>query len=181
MSSEQTPYTASVRAVTSPTRRPVNGPGPTPTAMPVSAATVTPAAVSTCSIPGASISPCRIDSSDSKVATTDDPSWSATVTCGVAVSKASSTGPSLSDEQLAPPGAHGAQLEGAYVVGAAGQGELEPVDRECLGQALTPLHHRHRVDDVGVEVEVVDLGRTAEAVGGDVDQRRGDVEGGVHA
>ena len=114
MSSEQTPCTgsvrarASVRAVTRPTRRPVNGPGPTPTAMPVSALTVTPAEVSTCSIPGASISPCRIDSSDSNVATTDDPSWSATVTCGVAVSKASSTGPSLSDEQLAPAGADGA-------------------------------------------------------------------------
>ena len=69
----------------------MNGPGPTPTAMPVSDEAVTPAAASTCSIPGASISPCRIDSSDSKVATTEVPSWSATVTCGVAVSKASST------------------------------------------------------------------------------------------
>ncbi len=97
MSSEQTPCTGiprasdSVRAVTSPTRSPVNGPGPTPTATAVRSRAVTPARARTSAIPGASISPCRIASSDSKVATTASPSWSATVTCGVAVSKASST------------------------------------------------------------------------------------------
>ena len=62
-----------MRAVTSPTRSPVNGPGPTPTAIPVRSAAVAFASASTCRIPGASISPCRIDSADSKVATTDVP------------------------------------------------------------------------------------------------------------
>ena len=66
-----TPYTstsrtnASVRAVTNPTRSPVNGPGPTPTAIPVTSAALAFASASTRRMPGASISPCRIDSADS--------------------------------------------------------------------------------------------------------------------
>jgi hypothetical protein len=82
---------ASVRAVTSPTRRPVNGPGPVPTASAVRSWRTSPASRSTRSISGASCSPCFIRCSERASATTDSPSCRATVTYGVAVSKASST------------------------------------------------------------------------------------------
>src|SRR5262245_9913540 len=81
-----------VRAVTSPIRRPVNGPGPTPTAMPVRSPRSMFACWNTCAIAGASSSPCRMTSTCVLSASTCVPSCTATVTAGVAVSKASSTG-----------------------------------------------------------------------------------------
>ena len=50
--------------------------------------------------------------------------------------------------------------------------DLEPRLREPLGDALAPLHDRHRVVERGVEVEVVELVDAAEPVGVDVHQRR---------
>ncbi len=106
-SSEHTPWTgtpstwAIVRAVTSPTRSPVNGPGPTPTAMPVRSAGRAPASASTRSISGASCSPWRMACGEVAAATTSLPSWSATVTVGEAVSKASSTVPRLPPARIA--------------------------------------------------------------------------------
>ncbi len=66
MSSEQTPCCTSPRvepsvsAVTTPTRRPVNGPGPTPTATSVRSAIAAPAWAIASRIAGASSSPCAI-------------------------------------------------------------------------------------------------------------------------
>ncbi|MCY1383675.1 hypothetical protein D9M69_718260 [compost metagenome] len=80
-----------VRAVTRPTRSPVNGPGPTPTAIPVRSAGVAPASARTWAMSGASCSPWRMLLVAVASATTSVPSWRATVTVGEAVSNASST------------------------------------------------------------------------------------------
>src|SRR6185437_543024 len=97
MSMVQTPCTGrpsaspSARAVTSPARSPVYGPGPVPTAIPVRSPAAAPAVAITRAMAGASSSPCRRASTASSAVTTAVPSCSATVTAGVAVSKASSS------------------------------------------------------------------------------------------
>jgi hypothetical protein len=90
------------RAVIRPTRRPVNGPGPTPTATPVSSVRERPASASTFSIPGASSSPCLRASISVCSASTPSSPRSATVTAGVAVSKAKSSTRPLSDTKRRP-------------------------------------------------------------------------------
>src|SRR3982751_5083427 len=104
-------------------------------------------------MPGASISPCRIDSLAEYSATTRSPSCRATVTCGVAVSKASSTAPRLRQPGLTehaprtggePPGTDRCQGRGADVVARPLQTQLEAVVAQCLGQARPPLDHRDR-------------------------------------
>ena len=94
----KTPWTgisrtnARVRAVTSPTRSPVNGPGPTTQmVIAVRSAALAPASASTSWMPGANISPWRIDSSDAGPHNRVTVMQVANVICGVAVSKASST------------------------------------------------------------------------------------------
>ena len=84
------------------------------------------------------------------------------------MSNASSTSepPKRSSRQRGPTGR---QRRACGVVVGAGQGELQPVDRERLGQSLAPLHDRDGVLEVGVQVEVVELGGAAQAVGVDVD------------
>ena len=178
------PSTApSVRAVTSPTRRPVNGPGPTPTATAVSSRRSTPASASTASIAGASSSPCRRASTVVRSASSRAPSRDATVTAGVAVSRASST-VRLSARQAwrrwaarRPPtaGRPGAARQVAGLVGDVVppvQRDLQPVLGETLDLALTPLDDGDRLVQRGVQVEVVDLGQVAEPVGVHVHQGR---------
>ena len=73
--------------------------------------------------------------------------------------------PSAADRESA------VSAEGPHVVVVRGSGtsSSRSID-ERLGQALAPLHHGDRVDDVGVEVEVVELGGATEPVGVDVDR-----------
>src|ERR1022692_2371429 len=78
----------STRAVTRPTRRLVYGPGPVPTAIEVRSRGAAPATASTRWIDGVSSSPWRRASTADSCASTPEPSCSATVTAGVAVSKA---------------------------------------------------------------------------------------------
>src|ERR1700722_19956946 len=86
-------------AVTRPTRSPVYGPGPTPTATPVRSRCDTPASAITLAIEGASSSAWRCASTVTSWASGWPPSWSATVTAGVAVSSPSS---STTNERSAP-------------------------------------------------------------------------------
>src|SRR5580700_8197189 len=86
-------------AVTTPTRSPVYGPGPTPTATPVRSRCDTPAPAITLAIEGASSSAWRCASTVTSWASGWPPSWSATVTAGVAVSSPSS---STTNERSAP-------------------------------------------------------------------------------
>src|SRR5262245_21512331 len=75
-SSEHTPYagiasvSASAAAVTSPTRKPVNGPGPTPATTAARSAGALPTSVSTAAICGASSSPCARASTWTRSAST---------------------------------------------------------------------------------------------------------------
>ena len=93
-SSEQTPWTgsrpgrANASALVIPTRNDVNGPGPTPTARSVTSPTDRPAATRTSRSIGASSSPCRRAPISVASASTAVPSWTATVTAGVDVSRA---------------------------------------------------------------------------------------------
>src|ERR1700691_5255992 len=82
---------ARTRAVTRPARSPVYGPGPVPTATASRSVRAAPPSASTFSIIAASSSPCRRELTTASAASTRDPSCRATVTAGVAVSKASST------------------------------------------------------------------------------------------
>src|ERR1700691_3056633 len=82
---------ARTRAVTRPARSPVYGPGPVPTATASRSVRAAPPSASSFSIIAASSSPCRRDLTTASAASTRDPSCRATVTAGVAVSKASST------------------------------------------------------------------------------------------
>src|SRR3984957_11458004 len=86
-------------AVTTPTRRPVYGPGPTPTAMPVRSCWERPASAMILAIDGASSSAWRCASTVTSWASGWPPSWSATVTARVAVSSPSS---STTNERSAP-------------------------------------------------------------------------------
>ena len=49
---------------------------------------------------------------------------------------------------------------------------LEPVRRQRLGDALTPLDDRHGVVDRRIEVEVVQLRQSAEAISVSMDEGR---------
>src|SRR3984885_1038222 len=81
----------STPALTRPTRRPVYGPGPTPTAMPVRSCGDAPASAMTLAMTGASSSAWRCASTVTSWASGWPPSCSATVTAGVAVSRPSSS------------------------------------------------------------------------------------------
>ena len=107
----------STRADTSPTRSPVNGPGPVPAAIAVSSPRVVPAADRAWSTSGATDSPCRIGWSLVSEARTRPAasSYTATLTSGVEVSRARSTRTSLCDAAggqrggrsgAEPPGTH---------------------------------------------------------------------------
>ena len=103
----QTPCTGtpralpSTRAVTSPTRSPVYGPGPVPTAIAVRSPAASRPRASTCVDAAASSSPWRRASTVVRIGQHLFPSCRATVTAGVAVSNASS---STVAQNRAPPG-----------------------------------------------------------------------------
>jgi hypothetical protein len=59
------------------------------------------------------------------------------------------------------------------------QRDLEPVGGQRLGQTLAPLDHGHGEVEVGVEVEVVELGCPAEPVGVHVHELRSVAERGM--
>src|SRR5439155_10245452 len=96
---EHTPYSgtsaasANAAAVTSPTRSPVNGPGPSPATTAPTAVGAAPASASTSRIAGPSSSPCRRGSTFTRTAGgRPEPSvTAAAVTAGVAVSTASTS------------------------------------------------------------------------------------------
>src|SRR4029077_20939615 len=139
------PSTApSTRAVTTPTRSPVYGPGPTPTATAVRSARDAPASASTLAIIGASSSPWRRPSAAYASETTRSPSCKATLTTGVAVSKPStSTPPSLVGARRGRAGPrHRVRTLVERALGRAGEGHGR---RGQLG-----LRHRPVVPLVGV-------------------------------
>src|SRR4051794_3147818 len=167
-----------VRAVTRPTRRPVNGPGPTPTATAVMSWRATHVSSSSAVIPGASSSPCRRASTVVEEATTRSPSCRATVTAGVAVSKASSTATRLRGPRrihgrdqvdAAPPLPDGPQPQrpglALLVAVRAQQPHLEAVVGEPLGDPGAPLHDGDGLVERGVQVQVVELGEAGPAPG----------------
>src|SRR4051812_31644818 len=171
---------AIVRAVTSPTRSPVNGPGPTPTAIPVRSRAVIPAFSSAAAIAGASSSPWRSASTVVDDATISPAGVaSATVTAALEVSKASNMSVLLQyghpDAGRRPARTYGRDPQPPSLVGvvvATGHHDVQPIRRQCLGQPMTPLDHRDRVLQAGVQVEVVQLGEPAQPVGVHVHQRR---------
>ena len=148
-----------------------------------------PASASTCAMPGASISPWRIASSDGErrdhrlaVVQGDGDVRGGGV-------EGEQHGPSLGRGAAEMPGPSRAarcgpssnRQRGPTGVSVSGRGRrrrrrVRPSSRRSygqrLGQALAPLHDGDRLLDVGVEVEVVELGGAAEPVGVDVDQRR---------
>src|SRR5438128_10791343 len=143
------PSTApSTRAVTTPTRSPVYGPGPTPTATAVRSARDAPASAMTFAIMGASSSPWRRPSEANASETTRSPSCKATLTAGVAVSKpTTSTPPSLAGARGCPELAERGLGRLRERHGGGGQAGLRhrPV-RPVVG-VLEPVQ-RHRHDHV---------------------------------
>src|SRR5690349_20881792 len=186
MSRLQTPETSMpstspiLRAVTSPTRNPVNGPGPTPTAIPVRSRGVTPADSSAAAIAGASNSPWRSASTVVDEATISPVGVaSATVTAALEVSKASNMSVLL---QYRHPYA-GRRPARTYrrdpqrprlvgVVVAPGDHDLDAVLRQRLRDAVAPFDHRDRILQARVLIQVVQLGESTEPVGVNVHQRR---------
>src|SRR6476469_2158359 len=94
---------------------------------------------------GARCSPCFIGCSEVCSTTTRSPSWIATVTSGVAVSKARSTASRLLALHPAEGNAPGIELllRGGPAHGALDE-HLQPRVGEPLGEARAPLHDRHR-------------------------------------
>src|SRR6266571_953478 len=72
-----------------------------------------------------------------------------------------------------PPVADADEPHGAGVVTVAGPAndDLQAVVGEPLNHALAPLHHGDRTVEIGVQVQIIDLGRVAEPVGIDVHER----------
>src|SRR5690349_8903360 len=171
-----------VRAVTTPTRRPVNGPGPTPTATAVRSCRTTPASSMQRAMSGARCSPCFIGCSEECSTTTRSPSWRATETSGVAVSKARSTASRLLSDDPAQRNPAGVELvvDGRVPDGALDD-DLEARVGQALGQPGAPLHDGHGRVERRVEVEVVELVEPAEPVGVDVHEVGTLAQGGVHA
>src|SRR5690606_8774447 len=173
-SSEHTPYTgissacAIAAAVASPTRSPVNGPGPSPATIAARSAARRPAWPRIRSTRGASTSACARGSTCRCWAST----WcgrsganetSATAVAAVAVSMASTrtsgTIPGVQPGQpLRPVPTVAGQLHGPGVVVVPVDAHQQVGVGEPLDQPLPPLDDRHRVGQVGVQVEVVDLG-----------------------
>ncbi len=170
-----------------PTRSPVNGPGPTPTATAVTSAEVRPASARTAAMLGATCSVCRRGSRVERSASTRLPSCRATVMAEVEVSRASSSTPlrvlrrvcQLGLGLLAVP-ARAPGRDGGEPLVVAAQGDLEAVLAQALGEAVAPFDDGHGVLQGGVEVEVVELGEAAEPVRVDVHQRRAAHQRRVH-
>ena len=169
-------------AVTTPTRRPVYGPGPTPTAIPVRSRGDTPASAMILAIDGASSSAWRCASTVTSWASGWPPSWSATVTAGVAVSSPSS---STTNERSAPCGAtdraasaltassdpvrpESGRLDRQTILAATwratvcrGGGEIAHRHRPVLlgaGRLVEALHHRGDDDVAVADVNGRDVG-----------------------
>src|SRR5262245_12385589 len=165
-----------VFAVVTPTRRPVNSPGPSPTAMPDSRASSTSSSRQRYSIAGASCSAWRRSRPRRTSPRTAPSSPTATLTCGVAVSRQRS-GTSGPDGQLGGSGAPRSpatfDLDDALVVaGAGGQTNLEAVGRQHAVDGVAPFDQRHGVlaHDL-LEAEVVQLLERADPVHVDVHDR----------
>src|SRR5581483_11270336 len=159
-SSEHTPYagmssvSASVAAVTRPTRSPVNGPGPTPTTTAPRSRGLAPACASTASSAGASSSPCARASTVTRSATSSTPVSptvaSAAVIAGVAESITTmSTSPRIVSGAVEPCGGQpggpvagvGHQFDHPRLVVQALDAYLQEGVGELLGHALAPLDH----------------------------------------
>ena len=78
---------------------------------------------------------------------------------------------------LGPTGGHD---RGPDVVGRPVQAHLDPAPGEHLGQSLAPLDDGDGLVEVGVEIEVVELGGAVQAIGVDVHQGRATVERRMH-
>src|SRR5690554_1554710 len=173
-SSEHTPYTgissacAIAAAVASPTRSPVNGPGPSPATIAVRSAACRPASASIRSTRGASTSAwARGSTCRCWASTSCDPSGanetSATAVAAVAVSMASTrTSGTIPGVQpghpLRPVPTPAGQLHGPGVVVVPVDAHQQVGVGELLDQPLAPLDDHHGVGQVRVQVEVVDLG-----------------------
>src|SRR5674476_303187 len=175
----------SVCAVTMPTRRPVNGPGPTPTTMPARSASTCPDSATTSLTSGISCSAWTFVAVTARDAKTCPGRATAAVT-PVEVSMPSQS--PLSDSLIdvlwgcvdgevdpCPPGADAGQRHRTRLVVRVDRAldhHVEPSVAQLFRLALAPLDHSHRVGQGGIEIEVLDLGEVGQTVCIDMDESR---------
>ncbi len=176
---------AIIRAVVTPTRRPVNKPGPSPTATNASWCRSTSSSRHRYSIAGASCSACRRPPSRLRSPSTWPSRPSATLTRGVAVSIARTStqaSPSTARAQRAWPDrpttgpAPCSSITRVSSSASSGGSSISATSSRSVRQQrahrFAPLHHGHRVAvEQLVEPEVDDLLEVVEAVDVEVEQR----------
>jgi hypothetical protein len=163
---------ANVRAVTRPTRSPVNGPGPVPDTTALTSAAMRPALARTSAMAGATYSPWRRGSSVLDSASTLSPSWRATVMAEVAVQR-------FTHSRTGPPRAMADEIHGPGLVPP--QRHFQVVLAEQLGHTMTPLDHRDGILERRIKIKVIELGKPGQPIGVDVDEVRALHQGGVYA
>src|SRR5690349_5658828 len=172
---------ANAAAVTIPTRSPVNGPGPAPHTTASSSRMETPPRVITSHTKGMSNSPwaravrvTRSASSSGSPAT--GRRANPAITAEVAVSTANTNTERAYGSRLAgwlgdQPGRSAQLRHPTVVVCPPLQPDQQAIVGEPLGHALAPLHDYGRCQQVGIQVQIVQLSNPAEPVGVDVDER----------